>query len=357
MRQLLAAFAGLALTFFLGLPGGATAAEALVTKESDWVARDFRFHTGEVLPELRIHYTTVGAPTGDPVLVLHGTTQSGTSMLAAPFGGELFGPGQPLDASRYFIILPDSIGHGKSSKPSDGLRMGFPKYNYDDMVEAQYRLVTEHLGIRHLRLVLGYSMGGMETWIFAEKFPSLMDVAVPMASLPIEMSGRNWMMRRLIVDSIRGDPEWMNGNYTKQPRSAQFASVFFGLASSDGNQGLYRAARTREQADKLLDGRLSGPFTADANDVLYQWESSRDYNPSAGLEKVEAVLLAINSADDERNPPELGVLDREIKRVKNGRVLLIPASEQTAGHGTAFQAKFWKGELDALLRTAPRIAK
>jgi len=339
----------LALTF---LPGWA--ADYPAPKEGDWIVRDFRFHTGETLPELRIHYTTVGAPTGEPVLILHGTTQSGTNMLAPAFAGELFGPGQPLDASRYYVILPDAIGHGKSSKPSDGLRTSFPKYNYDDMVDVQYRLVIEHLGVRHLRLVLGNSMGGMETWIMAQKYPSFMDIAVPMASLPSEMSSRNWMLRRLIIDSIRNDPEWLNGNYTKQPRSAQFASVFYGIATSGGNQALYRAAPTRDKADQLLNQRLGAAFSADANDVLYQWDSSRDYNPSARLERIQAVLLAINSADDERNPPELGVLDREIKRVKNGRVLLIPASDQTAGHGTTFQARFWKKELAELLQTVPR---
>jgi len=278
-------------------------------------------------------------------------------MLSPVFAGELFGPGQPLDASRYYVILPDAIGHGKSSKPSDGLRTGFPKYNYDNMVDAHYRLVTEHLGVQHLRLVLGFSMGGMETWILAQKYPALMDIAVPMASLPSEMSGRNWMLRRLIIDSIRNDPEWKNGNYSGPLRSAQFASVFYGLATNGGNQALHKAAPTREKADELLDKRLSAPFSADANDVLYQWESSRDYNPSRGLERIQAALLAINSADDERNPPELGVLDREIKRVKNGRVLLIPASDQTAGHATAFYARFWKKELGDLLQTAPRSAK
>jgi homoserine O-acetyltransferase/O-succinyltransferase len=334
-----------------------SAADYPAPKEGDWIMRDFRFHTGEVLPELKLHYTTVGASTGEPVLILHGTTQSGTSMLAPVFAGELFGPGQPLDASRYFVILPDAIGHGKSSKPSDGLRTGFPKYNYEDMVDAQYRLVTEHLGVRHLRLVLGFSMGGMETWIYAQKFPDSLDIAVPMASLPSEMSSRNWMLRRLIIDSIRNDPEWMNGNYSKPPRSAQFASVFFGLATNGGNQALQKAAPTRQKADEIVNQRLSAPFIGDANDVLYQWESSRDYNPSPGLEQIQAALLAINSADDERNPPELGVMERELKRVKNGRVLLIPASEQTAGHGTGFQAKFWKKELGDLLQTAPILAK
>jgi len=334
-----------------------SAADYPQPKEDDWIVRDFRFHTGEVLPELRIHYFTVGAPTGEAVLIMHGTTQSGASMLAPVFGGELFGPGQPLDATRYYVILPDAIGHGKSAKPSDGLRTKFPKYNYDDMVDAQHRLLTEHLGVRHVRLVLGLSMGGMETWIYAQKYPDFMDAAAPMASLPSEMSGRNWMLRRLIIDSIRSDPEWMNGNYSKQPRSAQFASVFYGLATNGGSQALQKAAPTREKADALLNARLGGPFSADANDVLYQWDSSRDYNPSTGLERIQATLLAINSADDERNPPELGLLDREIKRVKNGRILLIPSSEQTAGHGTVFQARFWMKEVGVLLQDAPRRDK
>jgi len=323
-------------------------------QEGDWVARDFRFNTGETLPEVRIHYRTVGSPKGEPVLVLHGTTGSGLSMLTPAFAGELFGAGQPLDASRYYLILPDAIGHGKSSKPSDGMRTRFPRYNYDDMAELQYRLVTQGLGVHRLRLVIGNSMGGMETWLLAQKYPALMDIAVPMASLPTEMASRNWILRRLITDSIRNDPEWMNGNYTKQPRSAQFASVFFGFATSGGSQALQKAAPTREQADKLLDQRLAAAFPADANDVLYQWDSSRDFNPSKGLERIEAVLLAINAADDERNPPETGILDREIKRVKNGRVLLIPGSEQTAGHGTTGQAKFYKKELGELLQSAPR---
>jgi len=346
-RALLAlAFAATALT--------SVAADYPAPQEGSWVLRDFRFHTGEVLPELRLHYRTIGAPTGEPVVILHGTTQSGAAMLSPAFAGELFGPGQPLDAKRYYVILPDAVGHGKSSKPSDSLRTKFPKYNYDDMVDAQYRLVTEHLRVRHARLVIGNSMGGMETWIWAQKYPGFMDVAVPMASLPTEMSSRNWMMRRLIIDSIRNDPEWMNGDYTKQPRSAQFASVFFGLGTNGGNQALYKATPTREKADQLLNQRLAAPFPADANDVLYQWDSSRDYNPSAGLERIQATLLAINSADDERNPPEVGVLDREIKRVKNGRILLVPGSDQTAGHGTTAQAKFWKKELGELLQQAPR---
>jgi homoserine O-acetyltransferase/O-succinyltransferase len=322
--------------------------------EGDWVARDFRFHTGEVAPELRIHYMTVGEPSGQPVLILHGTTQSGSAMLSPTFAGELFGPGQPLDASRYFIILPDSIGHGKSAKPSDGLRAKFPRYNYDDMVVAQYRLVTEGLGMHHLRLVLGSSMGGMHSWIWGVKYPEFMDVLVPMASQPSEMSSRNWIMRRLITDSIRNDPGWNDGNYTVQPSSARVASVFYGIATAGGTLAYQKIAPTREAADKLLNDRLAAPFTTDANDVLYMWDASRDYNPSPGLERIEAAVLAINSADDERNPPETGIMERELKRVKNAHFFLVPASEDTRGHLTTGFAKFWKQPVQELLQTAPR---
>jgi homoserine O-acetyltransferase len=328
----------------------AAAADYPAPKEGDWVAHDFRFHTDEVMPELRIHYRTVGSPSGEPVLVLHGTAGSGLSQLTPGFAGELFGAGQPLDASRYYIILPDAIGTGHSSKPSDGLRTKFPRYDYDDMVLAQYRLVTEGLGIRHLRLVIGNSMGGMQTWLWAQRWPAFMDIAVPMASLPAPMSGRNWMMRRLYVESIRNDPDYHDGNYTTQPRAAQMASVFFATGTSGGNWGHYKAAPTREKGDELVKQRISAPFRADANDLVYQWESSYDYDPSPGLERIEAALLAINSADDERNPPELGVLDREIRRVRNGKVLLIPASDQTTGHATTGNASFYADELARVLR-------
>jgi homoserine O-acetyltransferase len=343
----------LVLAFILSGSVG-VAADYPAPQEGTWVVRDFKFHTGETLPELKLHYRTVGDKSGEPVIIMHGTTGSGAGFLAPGFAGELFGPGQALDAKRYYIILPDAIGHGRSSKPSDGLKMKFPRYNYDDMVDLQHRLVTEHLGVKHARLVMGNSMGGMETWIWAQKYPGFMDAAAPMASTPTEMASRNWMTRRLIIDSIRNDPEWMNGEYTKQPRSAQFASVFFGIATSGGDQALYKAAPTRAKADALLDARLKAPFPGDANDALYQWDSSRDYNPSGGLERIEATVLVINAADDERNPPHTGVMDREIKRVKNGRVFLIPASENTAGHGTTGQARWWKDELAKLLQSAPR---
>jgi homoserine O-acetyltransferase/O-succinyltransferase len=332
----------------------ASAADYPAPKEGQWIARDFRFHTGEVMPELRLHYRTVGNPSGDPVLILHGTGGSGASMLTPAFAGELFGSGQPLDASKYFIILPDAIGTGKSSKPSDGLRTKFPKYSYDDMVDAQHRLVTDGLGIRRLRVVLGNSMGGMHTWLWGERYPDVMDALVPMASQPTPMASRNWMLRRMMIETIRSDPDWNDGNYTSQPRSLRLASVFFAIATSGGTLAYQKLAPTREKADRLVDERLAVPAPADANDFLYQWDSSADYDPSPGLERIQAVLLAINSADDERNPPETGITERALKRVKNGRLYLIPASEDTRGHGTTGMAKFWKEELRQLLQVAPR---
>lgn len=323
-------------------------------KEGDWVAKQVRFATGETLPEVRVHYTTLGDPKNEPILVLHGTTGSGTAMLGPAFGGELFGPGQPLDATKYYVILPDAIGHGRTAKPSDGLRAKFPAYTYDDMVSLQHRLVTEGLGVKHLRLVLGNSMGGMNTWSWGVKYPDMMDALVPMAAQPTAMSSRNWVMRRLIVDSIRKDPDWKNGDYTTQPKSAAFASVFYGVATAGGSIAWAKAAPTREAADKLLDTRLGAPFPADANDTLYQWDSSRDYDPSKDLEKISASVLAVNSADDERNPPETGLMDAALKRIKNARLYLIPASEETRGHLTTGNAKFWKEQVRELLATAPR---
>ena len=352
-RALQRAALSLALILLAVVPA---AAQYPAPKEGSWVAKDFRFHTGEVMPELRLHYRTVGEPSGEPVVLLHGTTGSGASMLSPAFAGELFGPGQPLDASKYFIILPDAIGHGKSSKPSDGLRAKFPRYNYDDMVAAQYKLVTEGLGVRRARLVLGNSMGGMHTWIWGVVHPDFMDALVPMAAQPTEMSSRNWMMRRLVIDAIRNDPDWNGGNYTTQPRALKVANVFFGISTNGGTLAYQKQAPTREAADKLLDQRLAAPFTADANDILYAWDSSRDYNPSPGIERIQAALLAINSADDERNPPETGLMDRELKRVKNGRLYLIPASDDTRGHGTTGMAKFWAQQVRELLATVPRKA-
>jgi len=323
-------------------------------KQGDWIARDFRFHGGEVFPEVKLHYRTIGAPTGMPVLVLHGTGGSGARMLSKDFAGELFGPGQPLDASRYYIILPDALGTGQSTKPSDGLRAKFPAYDYSDMVLAQYRLISEGLGIKHLRLIIGNSMGGMQAWMWGVRYPAYMDALVPMACLPVAMGGRNWMLRRMLTQSIRNDPDWHEGNYKTQPPRMQEHLTYFALATIGGNQALYKQAPTAAKGDALIAKRLAAPFKGDANDVLYQWESSADYDPSADLERIQAQVLAINSSDDERNPPELGVMEREMKRVKNGRYLLIPGGPDTRGHGTTIMAKLYKKELAELLEQAPR---
>ncbi len=323
-------------------------------REGTYVARDFRFHDGTVLPEVRLHYRTVGEPTGQPVLMLHGTAGSGAGMLGAGFAGELFGPGQPLDATKYFIILPDALGAGKSTKPSDGMRARFPRYTHTDMVTAQYRLVTEGLGLRHLRLVMGNSMGGMHSWIWGTTYPDFMDALVPMASQPTAMASRNWLMRRMIVDGIRNDPAYMDGNYTTQPPIAKFVGVFYGIGTNGGTLALQRQAPTTEAANRLLEARMAAPFTADANDYVYQWDASRDYDPSPGLERIRAAVLVINSADDERNPHETGVLDAAMKRVANGRVLLIPGSAETAGHGTTGNARWYAKELGEFMASVPR---
>jgi homoserine O-acetyltransferase len=321
----------------------AAAQDFSARKEGVWVARDFKFHTGEVMPELRLGYTTVGEPTGEPVLVLHGTAGSGAGLLNnKAFGGELFGPGQPLDAARYFVILPDAIGHGKSSRPSDGLKTKFPRYNLQDMVDAQYRLVTEGLGIKRLRLVIGNSMGGMHAWLWGVSYPDTMDAIVPMASQPSPMAARNWILRRMMLETIRNDPAYKNGEYTEQPPFLKIANVFFALATNGGTHGYQKLAPTREAADALVDARLKAPMRADANDFIYQWDSSRDYDPSPGLAKIAAAVLAINAADDERNPPETGITEREMKRIRNARLLLIPASDDTRGHATTGMARFWK---------------
>jgi homoserine O-acetyltransferase len=278
-------------------------------------------------------------------------------MLTPAFAGGLFGAGQPLDAAKYYIIIPDSIGHGKSSKPSDGLKAKFPKYNYADMVDAQYRLVKEGLAINHVRLVIGNSMGGMHTWLWGVKYPDFMDALAPMASQPTAMASRNWIMRRLIIDAIRNDPDWKDGNYTTQPKAFRTAAVFFNIATNGGTLAHQAMAPTREAADKVLDQRLAALTTADANDYLYQWESSGDYDPSPGLARIKAAVLVINAADDERNPPETGLTEAAMKQIKTARLVLIPASEETRGHGTTGMAKFYTQPLAELLHGAPVAAK
>jgi homoserine O-acetyltransferase/O-succinyltransferase len=332
----------------------ARAADYPAPKPGDWIAGDFKFHTGETMPELRLHYITIGEPTGQPVLVLHGSGGSSASLLTPDFAGELFGAGQPLDAAKYYIIIPDGLGHGQSSKPSDAMKTAFPRYDYADMVDAQYRLVKEGLGIKHLRLVIGNSMGGMHTWLWGVKYPDFMDALVPMASQPTAMAARNWMLRRMMIETIRNDPDYNEGRYTAQPRMMKYAIAAYRFASAGGTLAYQMLAPTAAQADKMIDDQLALPVTADANDYIYQWEASHDYDTSADMEKIQATLLAINAADDERNPPETGVTEAAIKRIKNGRLYLIPASTETRGHLTTGNAKFYATQLRELLQTAPQ---
>src|SRR5450830_1724919 len=322
-------------------------------RQADWIVPSFTFHTGETLNNLKLHYTTVGDPANPAVLLLHGTYRSGADFVGKDFAGEMLGPGQALDASKYFLIMPDAIGVGKSSKPSDGLRAKFPQYNYADMVLAQYRLVSEGLGIKHLRLVMGNSMGGMQTWLWGEMYPTMMDGLVPMASQPIEMASRNWMMRRMLVESIRQDPAWNNGNYTSQPPSLRLANTMFVIATSGGTMAYQTLAPTRAQADKMVDERLAAPVTADANDFIYQWSSSADFNAMPALSRIQAPLLSINSADDERNPPETGTMTAALQQMKKAELYVIPASAETRGHGTTGMARFYAKQLATFLNSVP----
>ena len=332
------------------------------TTEGDYVAKNFQFRSGESLPELRLHYTTLGKPArnaqgrvANAVLILHGTGGSGHQFLSPIFAGELFGPGQLLDASRYYIILPDGIGHGKSSKPSDGLHAHFPQYDYDDMVAAHHRLLTQGLGVNHLRLVSGTSMGCMHSFVWGETYPDFMDALMPLACLPVQIAGRNRIWRKMVIDAIRRDPQWKGGEYSAEPQQALRTAL--DLLMLAGSAPLYwqKTYPTRDAADKELDDYFKARFAAlDANDLLYQVNASRNYDPSPQLEKIIAPMTFINSADDFINPPELGIAEREIKKVKDGRFVLLPITDETRGHGTHTRAAVWKQYLAELLQESAR---
>jgi len=325
--------------------------------EGDFVVHSFQFHSGESLPELRLHYTTLGKPVKDAaghttnaVLILHGTGGTGQQFFQPQFAGVLFGPGQLLDAARYYIILPDGIGHGKSSKPSDGLHAHFPQYDYDDMVAAHYRLVSEGLGVNHLRLILGTSMGCMHSFVWGETYPDFMDALMPLACAPVQIAGRNRVWRKMVMDAIREDPAWMGGEYKEEPKQALRTALDFLLIAGAAPIPMQKALPTRDAADKYLDDYFHARFAAlDANDLMYQVNASRNYDPSTQLGKIKAQVMYINSGDDFINPPDLGIAEREIKKVQNAKFVLIPASENTHGHGTHTWAELWKQYLAELL--------
>ena len=348
--------------FFYGLANGqATPAKIPSPSEGDYTLRDFHFKSGESLPELRMHYYTFGKPeknasgkTTNAVLILHGTGGTGRQFLQPQFAGVLFGPGQLLDISRYFVILPDNLGHGKSSKPSDGMHAHFPQYDYDDMVAAQHELLEKGLGINHLRLVMGSSMGCMHSFVWGESYPEFMDAMMPLACLPVQIAGRNRIWRKMVIDGIRQDPDWKNGDYTTEPRAGIQISTDFLLIAGSAPLVMQKNLPTREAADKYLDDytKRVSPML-DANDFLYAVSASRNYDPSPNLDKIIAPVMFVNSADDFINPPELGIAEREINKVKNGRFVLLPISEKTHGHGTHTDAAVWQQYLKELLeRTA-----
>lgn len=347
----------LVLVLFHQCPAAGHQAATPVATEGDFTVKNFQFRSGETLPELRLHYTTLGKPAKNAqgratnaVLILHGTGGTGHQFLTPIFAGELFGPGQLLDAARYYIILPDGIGHGKSSKPSDGLRAHFPQYDYDDMVAAHHRLVTEGLGVNHLRLVMGTSMGCMHSFVWGETYPDFMDALMPLACQPVQIAARNRIWRKMVMDAIRNDPEWKGGEYSTEPLQALRTVLDLLLIAGSAPLYMQKTYPTRDAADKELDDYFKARFAAlDANDFLYQVNASRNYDPSPQLEKITAPVMYINSADDFINPPELGIAEREIKKVKNGRFVLLPISDETRGHGTHTRAAVWKQYLAELL--------
>ena len=347
----------LALLELHAVPQQTSIGTKLSPTEGDYIAHNFHFQSGETLPELRVHYATLGKPEHDAsgkvtnaVLILHGTGGTGHQFLVPQFADVLFASGQLLDASRYFIILPDNIGHGKSSKPSDGMRAHFPQYDYDDMVAAQHELLEKGLGVNHLRLVMGTSMGCMHSWVWGETYPDFTDALMPLACLPVQIAGRNRLWRKMVIEGIRQDPEWKNGDYTTQPRAALQISADFLLIAGSAPLPMQKNMPTRDAVDQYLDDSVKRiTATLDANDLLYAVGASRNYDPSPKLETIQAPVMFVNSADDFINPPELGIAEKAIKRVKHGKFVLIPASEQTHGHGTHTWAAIWQGYLKELL--------
>ena len=362
IRKLLATALAVAALLGFGAAANAQTGSALATQEGDFVVHDFHFRSGETLADLRVHYTTLGTPRRDAaghvvnaVLILHGTGGQGRNFIRPEFSGVLFGPGGLLDVTRYYVILPDGIGHGKSSKPSDGLHARFPHYDYDDMVEAQYQLVTKGLGLDHLRLILGTSMGCMHSFVWGETHPDFMDALMPLACLPIQISGRNRMWRKMVIDGITADPAWMGGDYKTEPAMGLRIAADFLVVPGSAPLYMQKNEPTRDAADAYLAKVIGADMAElDANDMLYAVSSSRNYDPSANLERITAPVMWLNSADDFINPPELGIAEKMAPRLKRGRFILIPISDQTRGHGTHTMAAVWQDHLAELLKQSER---
>ena len=361
MRQKTLLVVGMSLAALSLAP--AAGAQDPAPREGDYVLRNFQFKAGYMMPELRIHYRALGQPARDKtgavtnaVLILHGTGGSGRQFLTPQFAGVLYGPGAPLDTTRYYIVLPDGIGHGQSSKPSDGPHVRFPRYDYDDMVDAQRRLLIDHLGVQHLRLVMGTSMGGMHTWVWGERYPDFLDALMPLGCLPVAIVGRNRLWRAMAMDAIKSDPDWKTGEYGgSEPRAGLRTALDLLIIAGSAPIRMQNELSTRDSADHYLYAAMHTRLDElDANDLLFQLDASRDYDPEPGLDKIKAPVMFVNSGDDFINPPELGIAERAIKRVAHGTFVLIPASAETHGHGTHTWAALWKPYLVELLKRSAR---
>ena len=353
MIMLQRAAAAIALTATTGAVTGALAQDYPEPVRGSYVIENFEFEDGGVLPEMTVGYQTIGDPANPAVLITHGTTSDSNSMLGEKFAGNLYGPGQPLDASKYYLILVDAIGAGESSKPSDGMRTEFPEQTLMDMVNAQKMLLEDHLDIDRLHVKIGFSMGGMLTWTWLTEYPDFMDGGVPIASLPGPMAGRNWMMRRMVIDAVRDDPAWMDGNYEEQPPMLQYMSAWFGIATSNGNLRLQEIGATREEADAFVDDKKANTTVGDANDVMYMWNASRNFDPTPKLGDITAKVLVILSQDDERNPVELPMLEENMAKISDAELVIVPESAETTGHGTTYNASYYAEELGEWMKTLP----
>ena len=353
MTKILATTLAMTFTGLCGTAAFAQDADYPEPVRGNYVIENFEFEDGGVLEEMNVSYLTIGDASNPPVLITHGTTGQAQGMLGDKFAGSLYGPGQPLDASKYYLILVDAIGAGQSSKPSDGMRAEFPEQTLLDMVNAQKMLLKDGLGIDRLHVKIGFSMGGMLTWTWLTEYPDFMDGGVPIASLPGPMAGRNWMMRRMVIDAVRDDPAWNNGNYEEQPPMLRIASAWFGIATSGGNLRLQELGATNEMASAYVDERKANQKVGDANDVMYMWNASRNFDPTPKLGDITAKVLVILSQDDERNPVELPMIEENMAKIADAQMIVVPESAETTGHGTTYKSSYYADELGEWMKTLP----